>query len=274
MIDRKIVAQKVREFEVQEYVQDHLQNVGLSKIKLQLTPLGEKIVVYTSRPGLIVGRKGQSIKKLTQDLKREFGFEHPQIEISEVEHPNIDSHIVAERIANSLERFGINRFKGIGHKAMEDVMNAGALGIEILISGKVPSARAKTWRFYQGYMKKCGELALQVRHSYAVAKLKSGIVGIQVAIMPGDLTLPDDIEIQPVPAVVEEVHTPVPLAEGGPESVLSEKQPGSISEESTVQPPEPKSSSEKPKRTRKRKIKPAAESPEKTDEIHGNTKTE
>ncbi len=194
MSTRKIVNQKIKEYQIQEFVKESLNQVGLSNTKLQMTPLGEKIIIAASRPGLIVGRKGQSIKKLTQTLKKKFGLENPQIEISEVENPNLDANIVAERISNSLERFGSQRFKGVGHKCMEDVMNAGALGIEILISGKIPSSRAKRWRFYQGYLKKSGDIAIEgVRKAYTEAQLKTGTVGIQVRIMPPDLTLPDTI---------------------------------------------------------------------------------
>ena len=99
--------------------------------------------------------------------------------------------MVAERIVSSLERFGSARFKGVGHKMMENVMNAGALGVEIIISGKVPSARAKSWRFYTGYLKKCGDVALSVRTAKRSALLKSGIIGVKVAIMPPDIRLPD-----------------------------------------------------------------------------------
>ena len=156
MIQRKILSRKILEFEINEYVRENLKGAGLSNVKLQVTPLGEKIIVAASRPGLVVGRKGQYIRKLTNTLKKKFNMENPQIEIAEVQDPNLDAKIVAERIANTLERFGVNRFKGIGHKTMEDVMSAGARGVEIIISGKVPSSRAKRWRFYQGYLKKCG----------------------------------------------------------------------------------------------------------------------
>ena len=150
---KKIVAQKIKEFQIQEFIKDNLKQVGLSSSKLQMTPLGEKVVVNAARPGLIVGRKGQSIKELTNQLKKKFNLENPQIEINELENPNLDANIIAERVATSLERFGSARFKAIVHKVLEDVMNAGALGIELVVSGKVPSARAKRWRFYQGYLK-------------------------------------------------------------------------------------------------------------------------
>jgi small subunit ribosomal protein S3 len=197
VIERKFVNQNIKEFEIKEYVKSNLQRVGLSDVKLQRTPLGEKIIISTSRPGLVVGRSGTNITKLTKDLKEVFKLENPQIEIDEVTSIGLDANIIAEMIANSLERFGISRFKGIAHKAMSDVLTAGAFGIEILIAGKVPSARAKTWRFYQGYLKKCGDIAVsKIKVAYAAAQLKSGTVGVKVSIMTPDTVLPDKIKLK------------------------------------------------------------------------------
>ena len=196
MIERKFVSQKIKEFEIQEYIQNNLKNVGHSHTKMVKTPLGEKIVLYASRPGLIVGRKGENIKELTKTLKKKFGLENPQIEISEVGEINLDANIVAEKITDALERFGSQKFKAIGHKMMESVMQAGALGIEIIVSGKVPSSRAKSWRFYSGYLKKCGDIAITgVDRAYAQAKLKTGVIGVKVRIMPPGTELPDRIEL-------------------------------------------------------------------------------
>ncbi len=204
MIERKFIAERIKEFQIQEYITQTLNNVGHSHTKLQRTPLGEKIIIFASRPGLIVGRSGESIKKLTKNLKKRFKLENPQIEINEVENVNLNAKIVAENIASSLEKFGTQRFKGVGHKTMGDVMSAGARGIEIIISGKIPGARAKSWRFYSGYLKKCGDLAItSVDVAYTIAKLKTGIIGIQVRIMPADIILPDKLELMP-PQEVEE----------------------------------------------------------------------
>ncbi|MBS3100533.1 30S ribosomal protein S3 [Candidatus Woesearchaeota archaeon] len=196
MIERKFVAQKIKEFQIEEYITQNLRNVGHSHTKMVKTPLGEKIIIFTSRPGLIVGRKGQNIKQLTKTLKKRFTLENPQIEISEVEIPSLDAKIVGEKIVDALEKFGSEKFKAIGHKIMMEVMKAGALGIEIVVSGKVPSARAKSWRFYSGYLKKCGDIANSVRKSNTQAKLKTGIIGVKVSIMPPDIKLPDDIELK------------------------------------------------------------------------------
>ena len=196
MIERKFVLQKINEYEIQEYITKNLKNVGHSHTKMIKTPLGEKIIIYASRPGLIVGRKGQNIKQLTKNLKKKFNLENPQIEINEVENLNLDANIVAERIVDSLERFGSEKFKAIGYKVMGNVMDAGAVGVEIIISGKVPSSRAKCWRFYSGYLKKCGDIALVgVDKTEKQAKLKKGVIGVKVKIMPPSTKLPDNIKL-------------------------------------------------------------------------------
>jgi len=245
MIERKIVAQKMKEFQIQEFISQSLHNTGQSHTKVQRTPMGEKIVVYTSRPGLIVGKSGQNIKKLTMTIRKKFELENPQIEISEVEKVNLDAQIVAERIAQSLERFGSARFKGVAHQVMQDVLGAGALGVEVVISGKVPSARAKSWRFNQGYLKKCGDIAVtKVLKAYATAKLKSGVIGIKVRIMPPDIVLPDKLTI------VEEAETPAAPADGASTGAQKKEKTEEKKERENNQSAEPK-----PKKAPRRKKK-------------------
>ncbi len=207
MIERKFVLENLKEFAIKEYVASQLNRVGLSDVKLQRTPLGEKIIVSAARPGLVVGRGGSNIQKMTRILKEKFNLENPQIEIEEIKNQSLDPAIIAEEIAITLERFGTKRFKSAGHKAMEQVMNSGALGVEILISGKIPSQRAKTWRFYEGYLKKCGDISISgVNVAYRTAHLKPGSVGIKVSIMPSTTILPDNIEILEEPqTIVEEI---------------------------------------------------------------------
>ncbi len=205
-IERKFIQQNLKELQIKEYIFEILGKVGVARVKLQRTPLGEKILISCSRPGLVVGRAGSNIQRLTTDLKSKFGLENPQIEIEELTNPMLEASILAEMVSNSIERFGIGRFKGIGHKAMTEAMNSGAFGVEILISGKVPAQRAKTWRFYNGYLKKCGDVAIEgVDISYRIALLKSGVVGIKVSVMPPTTVLPDRIDIKDMEIFVEEV---------------------------------------------------------------------
>lgn len=266
MIERQFVAQKIKEFQIQEYVRNTLKRVGHSHTRLQKTPLGEKIIIYAMRPGLIVGKKGSNIKKLTNTLKRKFNLENPQIEIAEVDNPSIDAQIVAERIAETMEKFGSQRFKGICHKTMEDTMRNDALGIEILISGKVPSSRAKVWRFYTGYLKKSGDIAqIGVRKAYADAQLKTGTVGVQVRIMPADVELPDDIKIVADRNTVIEEVTSGKTDENSLKSTEEKSSEGKTSEESDTSEEKPKKEAKKP---RKRK------SPKKAEEKISDNKEE
>ena len=212
MIERKFVSQKIKEHMVQEFIAKELDKSGHNRIEIKRTPLGEKIVIYTPRPGLIVGRKGENIKKLTATLKNKFQMENPQIEVAEIENPFLDPNAVVDKIVYTLERFGPKRFKFIGYQTLQRIMDAGALGAEIVIGGVgVPGARAKSWRFYDGYLKKVGNVSqTQVLRSEAVANLKRGTIGIKVSILPPGLKLPDKIIMI---EKVKEVVTEVPIKE-------------------------------------------------------------
>ena len=225
MIERDFIAQKTKQYYIKKHIESTLRGVGISEIRLKKIPLGEKIIISANRPSLIVGSKGSNIRELTKTLKKKFKLENPQIEINEVKTQFLDANIVAQRIVSFLERFGSARFKSVGHKAMDDVVRAGALGVEILMSGKIPGSRAKRWRFYQGYLKKCGDIALTgVRHANASALLKSGVIGVQVSIMPPDLVLPDSIKILKEPEqVVEEVTEKSEEAPATEKSMAAEK---------------------------------------------------
>ncbi|MBS3165093.1 30S ribosomal protein S3 [Candidatus Woesearchaeota archaeon] len=210
MIERTVVAGKIKEFQVEEYIRQNLRRVGHSHTTLQRTPLGEKVIVYASRPGLVVGRQGESIRQLTRDLKADFKLENPQVEVAEVDNVYLDANIVGELIGGSLERFGPQRFKATMHHSVENVLKAGAIGIEIILSGKLPSKRAKSWRVYRGHLKKSGDIdTLGVRRSISTAEMKSGTIGIKVRIMPPDLVMPDDVVFREQP-VVQEVKPAVP----------------------------------------------------------------
>jgi len=205
MIERKFLKEKINEFRIEEYVSNTLDKSGYSHTEIKRTPLGEKVIIYTSKPGLIVGRKGSNITSLTETLKTKFGMENPQIEISEIENPNLNPKTVAKNIIHTFERFGPKRFKSIGYKVLESIMKAGARGAEIVISGRgLPGQRAKLWRFKAGYLKKSGDISENfIAKSWAVAHLKSGAVGVKVSILTPDVKLPDDIIIRPIESPVK-----------------------------------------------------------------------
>ena len=216
MIERKFVKEKLKEFQVKEFIDKLVPGAGHSDTLIKKTPIGDRVVIRAAKPGLVVGRKGENIRMMTGVLKKKFNLDNPQLEIEELKDPFLDASYVAERIVNGLERLGIARFKSVGHKMLNDVMGAGALGIEILFSGKIPGARARTWRFWQCYMKKSGSVSQsQVRRSIKTANLKSGVVGIVVSILPPTVKLPDDIKFLEEGVSVKEKHLDELKAVGG-----------------------------------------------------------
>jgi small subunit ribosomal protein S3 len=193
--ENNVVAFKKKEYSVKEYIKTLLEKGKVSKVRIEYTPIGEKIIIATHKPGLVIGRKGEKIDELRRVLKTKFKLENPSIEIEEVRHPEFDAQIMADDIALGLERFGPVKFKVIAYRTLQKIMNSGALGAEIVLGGKLPSARAKSWRFSQGYLKKTGESAKLVDRAKAIAQTKPGTVGVKVAILSPGVQMRDTIKI-------------------------------------------------------------------------------
>ena len=195
MEEKNTVKFKKDEFKVRESIKEDIGKGKVSRVRIEYTPVGEKIIVSTHKPGLIIGRQGSKIEELTQMLKKEFKLENPHIEIDEIKQIEFDAQLIADDIALGLERFGPMKFKVLAYKALQRIMKAGALGCEIRVSGKVPSSRAKSWRFAQGYLKKTGDSSKVVNRAQARAQTKPGTVGIKVSILPPNAVLKDRITV-------------------------------------------------------------------------------
>ena len=195
MEEKKFVQIKKDEFAVKEYIKRSLGKGKISSVKVEYTPVGVKIIVATNKPGLVIGRRGERISELTSVLKRRFKLENPHIEIQEILKPEFDAQLIADEIALSLERLGNLRFKVIAYRMLQRIIDAGALGVEIIMSGRLPSDRSKSWRFASGYLKKTGNTAEIVDIAKAVALTRPGISGIKVSILSPDKKIHDQITI-------------------------------------------------------------------------------
>jgi small subunit ribosomal protein S3 len=193
MEEKQTVKFKKEEFAIKESVKKMLGKGKVSKVRIEYTPVGEKIIISTNKPGLIIGKGGEKLNEITEYLRKNFKFENLHLDVEEIMEPEFDSQIIADEIALGLERFGPLKFKILAYKSLEKVMRAGALGCEIRLSGKLPSSRAKTWRFAQGYLKKTGDTAKVVDRAQARAETKPGTVGIKVSILSPHAILKDKI---------------------------------------------------------------------------------
>ena len=193
MEEKKFVKFKQDELGIKEYVKRSLGKGRISDVTIEYTPVGEKIIVATNRPGLVIGHRGEKIQELTDVLKRRFKLDNPHIDIKEITSEALDAQLVADSIAIQLEQKGSLKFKIIAYRTLSGIMNSGALGAELVLSGKLPSERAKTWRFTQGYLKKTGDPAKVVEKAMAQAVTQMGVIGIKVSILPPEAHIHDQI---------------------------------------------------------------------------------
>lgn len=196
MIEKDFVQKNINKLKIEEYLERELDRANYSHIDFTKTSTSTKITIYSEKPGLVIGRGGHRIKEITSKLKNDFGIENPQIEAQEVEEPDLDAEVVAKNIQGWLEKGG--HPKRVGNTYARRVMEAGAVGIQIEISGKLSGSRGRNEKFTQGYVKKCGETANKyVDYAYRGAVTQPGALGVKVRIMkelPGYMTRQQVIE--------------------------------------------------------------------------------
>jgi small subunit ribosomal protein S3 len=208
MIEKDFVTEGLRRTKIDEYLEKELERAGYGGMEIQVTPLGTMVIVYAERPGMVIGRGGKTVRAITQSLKNKFDLDNPQVEVKEVDVPELNARIMASKIANMLQR-GMH-FRRVAYSTIRRIMGAGAQGVEVTISGKIRGSRSAVAKFTEGYIKKCGEPATRfVEEGFATAPLKPGVLGIVVRIMPPEAVLPDKVDIlapiaEPVEEIVEE----------------------------------------------------------------------
>ena len=218
-IHKYFVKEAARRAEIDEYLSQELKRAGYSRLEMTKTPLGTRLVVYAAKPGLVIGRRGQSIRDLTQILEQRFGVENPQVSVATIDAPELDPKVVASQIAMALQR-GIH-FRRAAYWALQRTIEAGALGVEIAIRGKLTTDRARYEKYRAGYLPAVGEAVSKILRTAVVdTQLKQGLFGISVRLMPPNVALPDR-------PVIKEIGEAPPL----PKPVIQEV----VAEAGTVQ---------------------------------------
>jgi len=204
---KHFVEDSIKKTGVDEFLWKEFERAGYGGVDITRTPLGTNIVIYAMRPGIIIGRGGTTIKNLARILEEKFDLPNPQISVAEIEVPELNARVMASRIASALRR-GVH-FRRAGFWALSRIMEAGAMGAEIIISGKLRTERARSEKFRDGYLPKSGDPAIKyVRTAVTHVQLKPGIFGIKVSIMPPNVKLPDQIEFLEE-EVEEELEEPI-----------------------------------------------------------------
>lgn len=195
---KNVIKSNYRSMELDEYLSQTLKDAGYGFADVQKTPIGTRITLYVTRPGLVIGRKGTGIKDLTAKLEQKFGLNSPQISVMEVSVPELNPKIMCNRIAQLIERG--TAFRRAALWTINTVMNAGALGVEVSISGKLRSERAHFEKHSAGIIPKSGDVASRVVNTGITHVLtKMGLMGVQLRIalkneLPSEFELADGQE--------------------------------------------------------------------------------
>lgn len=190
MIRRNVDRQLVREYLLKE-----TERAGFGGLTFNRTPEGTKVTLQAEQVGRVIGRRGKVIHDLQRRLQEDFELDNPQLEVEEIEESRINAQVMASRLASSLERGWF--FRRAGHSTVQNIMDAGARGCIVILSGKITGARHRVEKFQKGHIKYCGETALELMDvGFSTAVKKLGTIGCTVRIMRPGTKLPHEIDIQ------------------------------------------------------------------------------
>jgi small subunit ribosomal protein S3 len=217
-VEKKFVQDGFKKAMIDEFFLEKLERAGYGGMDINRTPMGTQITIRAEKPGMIIGKSGKMIRKFTKDLDVRFKMDNPQIDVQEVKRPELNAQMMATRLANALERGWY--FRKAGQSTLQRIMDSGAMGVEIVVAGKLTGPRKRTEKFIAGHIKHCGKPVEEfVDVGYARAKKKLGIIGVKVRIMPPGAVLPDHIEVlapKKEEAKPEVKHAAAPATEAKP----------------------------------------------------------
>ncbi len=169
---------------VRDYVKSRLYHAGISKVEIERAADKIRLIIFTSRPGIVIGRKGVEIEKLRSDLRSKFGYEF-SLEVNEVRRPEVDAQLVAENIALQLERRVA--FRRAMKRSISLAMKFGAQGIKISCGGRLGGAEIARTEWQREGRVPLHTLRADIDYGYATAKTTYGIIGVKVWIYKGDI---------------------------------------------------------------------------------------
>jgi len=227
-IERKFIEDALSRYNVATFLKQKLERVGFSGVTIQRTPMVTRITVEVANPGRLIGKKGRSIKRLTDIIAKEFGVVDPQIAVVPVEKPELEPQLMARFIARRIETD--KPIRPTIHAALKKIIEAGAQGAEIVVGGKIVAkgGKARSMRVAWGYLPKAGEVTRLIRKAYVTARPKYGAVTVRISIAPPGIVFPDKKAgvIVAVPKIIKYAEAKNISIEGAPPSKPSGDEKG------------------------------------------------
>ena len=196
---------------LKDYLREAIKDAGFSHAEISKTPTGTRVALHVTRPGIVIGRKGTGIRALTEKLETDFGLKSPQISVVEIEKPELSPSVMCNRMASHIERG--TAFRRATMWTLKQVMENGAMGVQITISGKLRGDRSAFEKHTAGILPRAGHHAeIIVDEDIAHVKTAMGLIGIRIRIANKEKLIPEfelrekkEAKEKPKPIKVEEV---------------------------------------------------------------------
>lgn len=169
---------------VREFLRQKLRSASVSAIQIERPANNARIIVHTARPGIVIGKKGEDIEALRREVSRMMGVP-VQITVEEIRKPELDSYLVAESVANQLERRIM--FRRAMRRAVTNAMRLGAQGIRVNVAGRLNGAEIARSEWYREGRVPLHTLRADIDYGLAEAKTTYGVIGVKVWIFKGEI---------------------------------------------------------------------------------------
>lgn len=173
------------DIKVREFLKQKLSQASVSKIQIERTAGNANITIYTARPGLVIGKKGEDIERLRQEVTKMMKLPVVHINIEEIRKPELDAQLVAEGIAQQLERRIM--FRRAMKRAVTNTLRLGALGVKVCVAGRLNGAEIARTEWYREGRVPLHTLRADIDYGFAEAKTTYGIIGVKVWIFKGEV---------------------------------------------------------------------------------------
>jgi len=173
-----------------DFLREEIKEAGFNKLEISKTPTGTRIVLHATRPGIVIGRKGTGIRELTEKLENEFGLKNPQLSVEEIKKPELSPQVMCNRMASHLERG--TAFRRATMWTMQQIMENGAMGTQITISGKLRGDRSAFEKHVAGVLPRAGHHAdVIVDEDIVHVETAMGLIGIRIRIARKEKYIPE-----------------------------------------------------------------------------------
>jgi len=175
---------------LKDYLREKIKDAGFSDVEISKTPVGTRIALHVTRPGIVIGRKGSGIRELTEVLGTKFGLKNPQISVVEIAKPELSPNVMCNRLASHIERG--TAFRRATMWTLQQIMENGAMGVQITISGKLRGDRSAFEKHSVGILPRAGHHAeVIVAEDIAHVKTPMGLIGIRIRIAIKEKLIPE-----------------------------------------------------------------------------------